>query len=216
MIRSLLKRLLPDHRLPAYNEQPPVKPILHGVVAHKMPENTAVSDTTATQSSPLFMTREEVSSSLISNKNILIVDVRSPQEWLVGRVPESILIPHVCAKGNIKLVGSNAEIEGIVVVDAIGDTGGPAEQFAEHLRDQGWPTTYTLQGGYAEWIQEGELVKQSAHTSGKAPNVGDNWQSPDGRTGTVWWVQPVSERVVLLRLLDQETTTGCFEMEFSW
>jgi len=82
-------------------------------------------------------------------KNLLIIDVRSPEELKEGRLQNSILIPiWNIMRGEYNLPKDRP----ILLVCAVGGRSYAAMQMLAH---NGYPELYSLKGGLDEWKKEG-------------------------------------------------------------
>jgi rhodanese-related sulfurtransferase len=125
--------------------------------------------------------RTWVSAQLLGGEGIVVVDVRSPPEWVAGTLPGAICIPSSLLAAHTGMLPTD-ERAFVAVCDAIG--GDDAAAAAEALRAAGWPRARRLVGGFAEWIEEGEEV--AALAAHGFPAIGDSVALPDGRSGLVW------------------------------
>lgn len=82
-------------------------------------------------------------------KDLLIVDVRSPQEIRYGYIKDSVLIPFwEIAQGKRSLQTDKP----ILLVCAVG---GKSYGVGQLLVRKGWPEIYNLSGGIEAWKREG-------------------------------------------------------------
>jgi rhodanese-related sulfurtransferase len=80
-------------------------------------------------------------------KDLLVVDVRSPQELRSGYIEGSVLIPFwEIAKGKRSLPTDKP----ILLVCAVG---GRSYGLGQALSKNGWPVIYNLSGGISAWKQ---------------------------------------------------------------
>jgi rhodanese-related sulfurtransferase len=86
-------------------------------------------------------------------KDLLVVDVRTPQELRNGRIDGSVLIPMwEILQGKRSLPKDGP----ILLVCAVG---GRSYGVGQILEKKGWPEIYNLSGGLARWKREGYPVK---------------------------------------------------------
>ncbi len=86
-------------------------------------------------------------------KDLLVVDVRSPQELRSGYIEGSVLIPFwEIAKGKSSLPADKP----ILLVCAVG---GRSYGLGQTLSRNGWPVIYNLSGGISAWKQAGLPLK---------------------------------------------------------
>ena len=90
---------------------------------------------------------------LIKKKpNLLILDVRSPQELVEGKIKNSLLVPFWdIAKGQYQ---PPADMP-LLVVCAVG---GRSYAVAQYLNKKGYPEVYNLSGGMSAWKNAGMPV----------------------------------------------------------
>ena len=86
---------------------------------------------------------------LEKNKNIFLLDVRSPQENSQARLPGTVLIPINEIEHRIKEVPKNKTI---LVYCAIGARSKPA---AEYLSKNGYKDVYNMTDGIVGWYRNG-------------------------------------------------------------
>jgi hypothetical protein len=75
----------------------------------------------------------------------------------------------------------------VTIYDSTGEQG--SEALAAWLRGEGWTMARRLRGGFAEWIEHGEVVHLPQLVAGARAKVGDPIGLKDGRSG---WVQEVT------------------------
>jgi rhodanese-related sulfurtransferase len=86
-------------------------------------------------------------------KDLMVVDVRSPQELRNGYIEGSILIPFwEIAKGKRTLPKDKP----ILLICAVG---GRSYGLGQALSRNGWPVIYNLSGGISAWKQAGLPLK---------------------------------------------------------
>jgi rhodanese-related sulfurtransferase len=95
------------------------------------------------------ITAREAKSILDKNRNVILLDVRTPQEFGQGRVPGAVLIPIS------ELERRKAEIPGnrpVVVYCAVGSRSLPA---ARYLSKMGYGDVYNMSDGIVGWYRNG-------------------------------------------------------------
>lgn len=84
-----------------------------------------------------------------SKKNLLILDVRSPEELKEGKIAGSTLVPFwQIAKGNYKVPANQP----VLLVCAVG---GRSYAVGQYLNKSGYPEVYNLKSGISGWKQSG-------------------------------------------------------------
>ena len=96
----------------------------------------------------------EAKSLLEKNKNIYLLDVRTPQEYSQGRVAGSVLIPIGEFERRISEVPKNRTI---VVYCAVGSR---SKQVASFLAQQGYKDVYNMTDGIVGWYRNGFPVQR--------------------------------------------------------
>lgn len=91
----------------------------------------------------------EAKSLLEKNKNIFLLDVRTPQENSQSRLPGSVLIPINEIERRIKEVPRNKTI---LVYCAVGAR---SKTVAEYLSKNGYKDVYTMTDGLVGWYRNG-------------------------------------------------------------
>lgn len=127
--------------------------------------------------------RTWVSAQMLGGSGIVAIDVRSPDEWVVGHLEKAILLPPALAATKADLIPGRNTDTMVAVYDA--DGGEIADEVAGILRELGYRAR-KLQGGFAEWVEEGEEVFPAPHVEEAAHQVGDAVVLPDGQNGIVW------------------------------
>ena len=121
-------------------------------VAQAAPANQSGQPTQATKKTvPHFSTiaPTEALALIKSKKNLLVLDVRSPEELKEGKIAGSTLVPFWdIAKGNYR-VPSN---QPVLLVCAVG---GRSFAVGQYLNRQGYPEVYNLKGGMTDWKKAG-------------------------------------------------------------
>ena len=104
--------------------------------------------------SPAFAAAQDISSReaktlLEKNRNVFLLDVRTPQENSQARLPGSVLIPINEFEGRIKEVPRNKTI---LVYCAVGSRSKPV---AEYLSKNGYKDVYNMTDGIVGWYRNG-------------------------------------------------------------
>ena len=86
---------------------------------------------------------------LDTNKNVYLLDVRTPQEYSQGRLAGSVLIPIGEFERRIREVPKNKTI---VVYCAVGSRSKPVAGF---LAQQGYKNVYNMTDGIVGWYRNG-------------------------------------------------------------
>ena len=89
-----------------------------------------------------------------TNKNIYLLDVRTPQEYSQARLAGSILIPINEFEGRIREVPKNKPI---VVYCAVGSRSKPVANF---LTKQGYKDVYNMTDGIVGWYRNGFPIQR--------------------------------------------------------
>lgn len=88
----------------------------------------------------------------LKDANIQLIDVRTPEEYKAGHIPEAKLIPLQ------ELPSRLAEIDKNKKVYVICHSGNRSRQASDILAKNGFPNIFNIQGGMLSW--KGEIVKQ--------------------------------------------------------
>jgi rhodanese-related sulfurtransferase len=129
--------------------------------------------------------RTWVSAQLAGGVAPFFLDLRPPQETVMGGLPGAVVMPGELIKAHVDLLPDKKTH--VAVYDQTGDLG--SAEVAAWLRDQGWENARRLQGGYAEWIEHGEPVAAPAVPAGASLKVGDPVRLATGAEG---WVLAVT------------------------
>ena len=99
-----------------------------------------------------------------TRKDLLLIDVRSPEEFAQGALPGSRLIPFWdVMKGRHDLPKDKP----ILLVCAVG---GRSLAVGKYLQVQGYPELYNLKGGLEAWVRDRVPLPQRRANSGLAPS----------------------------------------------
>lgn len=96
----------------------------------------------------------EAKALLDGNRNIYLLDVRTPQEYSQGRLAGSVLIPIGEFERRIREVPKNKTI---IVYCAVGSRSKPAANF---LSQQGYKNVYHMTDGIVGWYRNGFPVQR--------------------------------------------------------
>jgi rhodanese-related sulfurtransferase len=91
---------------------------------------------------------------LINSKNAQIVDVRTPEDFAKGSLPNAKNIPGAAVKDR---AGELKKDKPVLVLCDTGRTAGPA---AAALRAAGFAEVYVLAGGLASWREAGLPIRK--------------------------------------------------------
>lgn len=91
---------------------------------------------------------------LDANKNIYLLDVRTPQEYSQGKLAGSILIPIGEFEQRIREVPKNKTI---IVYCAVGSRSKPVANF---LSQQGYKDVYNMTDGIVGWYRNGFPIQR--------------------------------------------------------
>ncbi len=131
--------------------------------------------------------RTWVSAQLAGGVAPCFVDIRPPDVAAAGTLPGAILQSGQSLRARTDLLPADREAH-IAVYDQTGDQG--STELAAWLREQGWVRARRLQGGYAEWLEQGETIAAMPVLEGAPRQVGDPVKLTDGRPGVVHTVEP--------------------------
>lgn len=111
---------------------------------------------------PLNLSAEELNNLIeINNERALVIDVRSPQEYLRGHIKGSKSIPFKTLKPNLEFFEDNNGIKIVMVCNG----GGLSTMAAIALSLAGFPDVYNLIGGMFEWVNKGyPVVKENINS----------------------------------------------------
>ncbi|MBA3489713.1 MAG: rhodanese-like domain-containing protein [Longispora sp.] len=93
-------------------------------------------------------------------EDMILIDVREPQEWQAGHAPTALHIPMMDIPTRMKEVPR----EGDVVV--ICRSGARSAQVVAYLMGNGWDNAYNLEGGMKVWAATGRQVIGDKGTPG--------------------------------------------------
>lgn len=124
-----------------------------------------------------------VAAQILAGGGVVVVDVRSPEEWAAGHLPGALLLPAPVADQVLDRVPGRDTDTFVAVYDAVG--GEDSARLAALLRERGWSRARRLVGGWAGWLEGGEELSVPEPIPGARYKVGDTVRL-DGATGTVW------------------------------
>jgi len=130
----------------------------------------------------------------------VLLDIRPPDEYAQGHIPGAQLSPGWQIKQRLELVPDKSIR--VTVYDAADDS--LAREVAQWLRDQGWEMARALQGGWAEWLEHGELSATPEPLAGGRA-VAAPVDLTDGRRGVLQGVTSGDDSPRFYVLLDAET-----------
>jgi rhodanese-related sulfurtransferase len=87
---------------------------------------------------------------LLASGSVVVLDVRSAEEFEKGHFPVSLHRPLNTLPGSIVDLAKEGTI-----VTVCNEGGGRSERAAHILREAGWKGTRWLEGGYLGWIEAG-------------------------------------------------------------
>jgi len=96
--------------------------------------------------------RTVVSAEILSGFSPFLIDIRPPNEIVSGMLPGALILPKRSIEHCMDVLP--AKEKRIAIYDQTGELGAP--EVAAWLREQGWTWARYLDGGYAEWIEQGE------------------------------------------------------------
>ena len=97
----------------------------------------------------------DLQSRLSGGEQIVVIDVREPEEFARGKIPGAYTIP----RGMLEMqVDGRLPREATVVLYCAG--GGRSALAAKSLADMGYDKVENLQGGWSAWVKSGLPVEQ--------------------------------------------------------
>ena len=105
----------------------------------------------------------------------IFIDIRSPMEVATGVLPGALRFPGTTLKDALSVLPPKNER--VTIYDQTGEQG--SVELAQWLRDQGWTLARRLQGGYAEWIEQGEKIDAPSMAHPSEYTIGDTYQFDD-------------------------------------
>jgi rhodanese-related sulfurtransferase len=113
-----------------------------------------LSTVTQVWSAEKNVTSREVKALLDKNRNIYLLDVRTPQEYSQGRLAGSTLIPIGEFERRVREVPKNKTI---IVYCAVGSRSKPVASF---LSQQGYKDVYHMTDGLVGWYRNGFPIQR--------------------------------------------------------
>ena len=135
--------------------------------------------------------RTWVSAQLAGGVPPFFIDIRPPQVASAGILPGALLLSGDSLKQRTDVLPSD-RTQRVTIYDQTGEQG--SIELADWLREQGWTMARRLQGGYAEWLEQGETIAQLASLDGARRQIGQPVKLADGRTGHVHSVESTSDK----------------------
>jgi thioredoxin 1 len=93
---------------------------------------------------------------LLKQKKGLLLDVRTPEEFNAGHLPEAMLLDY----NNDNFKKSATQLDKSKPVFVYCKTGGRSKSAASILRDLGFKEVYDLDGGITAWKNAGKTVEK--------------------------------------------------------
>ena len=130
--------------------------------------------------------RTVISAEIVSGVDSLLIDVRPPNEVVSGILPGAHLLPQKSIQHCMDLLPDKTKR--VVLYDQTGEFG--SAEIAAWLREQGWSWARYLDGGFAEWIEQGEQTVLptsilNPSTLDETWRLGDEVNLVDGRRAFV-------------------------------
>jgi rhodanese-related sulfurtransferase len=102
------------------------------------------------------VTPADLQSRLSGGEQIVVIDVREPDEFARGKIPGAYTIP----RGVLEMqVDGRLPLESTVVLYC--GAGGRSALAAKSLADMGYDKVENLQGGWGAWVKSGLPVEQA-------------------------------------------------------
>jgi len=83
----------------------------------------------------------------LSPERVIIIDVRNPEEYAVGHIPNAVNIPLSELQNRYKEFEKDA-----IIITACGKGGGRSAQASALLKEKGFPNSSFLCGGTLGWF----------------------------------------------------------------
>lgn len=99
---------------------------------------------------------------LLTNSEVQLLDVRTPEEFQKGYIPNALQANWLDKKEFQRRVESVDKNKPVLVYCA---TGGRSSQAAKWLTENGFVNVYNLEGGFTRWKQENKAVSAFGDTS---------------------------------------------------
>jgi len=138
---------------------PLVPIILLSVALGTVVANPAATAQTATRTQ--VITADQLLARLGAKEPLLILDVRTPEEFAAGHVPGAVNIPHTQIAEHLDEVRKAGDVD-VVVYCRSGRRAGSAERV---LRENGFDKLLHLQGDMLDWMAKGRPVEKGEPSS---------------------------------------------------
>ena len=96
---------------------------------------------------------QDLESQLTQENPPVVWDVREPEEWLTGRLPQAVLRPLSQMSNWLPEV---IELEGAIVIYC--HSGVRSARLCEWMVEQGLHSVHNLTGGIVRWAEEGKVL----------------------------------------------------------
>ncbi|MDG1480556.1 MAG: rhodanese-like domain-containing protein [Myxococcota bacterium] len=130
--------------------------------------------------------RTWVSAQLVGGVPPFFIDIRPPDVAAAGILPGAILMSGDAVKQRTNRLPAD-RAERVTIYDQTGELG--SAEIAAWLREQGWTMARRLQGGYAEWLEQGETISQLDALPNAPRQIGQPVKLTDGRNGHIHSVE---------------------------
>jgi len=97
----------------------------------------------------------EVKKAIDTKQDILLLDVRTPEEYAQGFIKESMLMPKQTLREDVKKITNKTKIIYVHCRSGI-----RSAQAVEQLREFGYTNVYSMTGGILSWIEKGYPVQK--------------------------------------------------------
>ena len=87
--------------------------------------------------------------------DVVILDVREPNEWNLGRLPGATLLPRGVIEQNVE---ARVPRDKTVVLYCGG--GGRSALAADTMQQMGYESVVSMSGGFQQWVMEGREVEE--------------------------------------------------------
>ncbi|MCO6449938.1 MAG: rhodanese-like domain-containing protein [Caldilineales bacterium] len=116
-------------------------------------DNAPVAEAVDPASLPVTVQAADVNA-LLDNPDVVLIDVREPDEYAAGHIPGATLIPLGSIPSRMSEIPADKTV---IAVCRSGNRSGQATQF---LRDQGFDNVHNMDGGMIAWEQAGYQVEK--------------------------------------------------------
>ncbi len=97
--------------------------------------------------------QEEWAAKLLHDDNAVILDVRTPEEWAEGIIPDAVMIDIYTGQEFLRTIESLDKSKNYYVYCK---AGGRSQQACQIMNQIGFKNTFNLLGGFMQW--QGETV----------------------------------------------------------